>query len=54
MGRIVLLMGIVAAISMLVVYAVSRSSATEPQMRIPPILQDEKVWARTEPVMFLQ
>jgi hypothetical protein len=52
MGRIVLLVAIVAAISMLVVYAVS--SRPEPPIRVPPILQDAKVWARTEPVVFLQ
>lgn len=56
MGRIVWLVGIVAAISLLVVYAASRRTATEEwsEVRVPPILEDSKRWARTEPVMFLR
>lgn len=47
MGRIVLLVGIVAAISLLAVYAVSTRTPTEDyrQIRVPPILENSKMWA---------
>lgn len=47
MGRIVLLVGLVAAISLLAVYAVStRVAAESGPIRVPPILQQSKCWAR--------
>lgn len=45
MGRIVLLVGIVAAISLLAVYAVSTRQAPE-RVTVPPILEQSKCWAR--------
>lgn len=56
MGRIVWLVAIVSAISLLVVYAASRRTATEEwsEVRVPPILEDSKRWVRNEPVMFIR
>lgn len=45
MGRIVLLVAIVTAIALVALYAISISQP-EPEVRIPPILEQSKCWKR--------